>query len=106
MSVSLYEITIPVFIKQLRTLERLLEKGVAHARDQANALTEEGLVHARLIADMKDLVFQGEISFLLLLGRERFWVRGERRGEGMVVVVFPIQELVDEVDGGLGTVCA
>ncbi len=61
MSVSLYEITIPVFIKHLKTLERLLEKGVEHAKDAGNKVTEDGLVHARLIDDMRDLAFQSEL---------------------------------------------
>jgi hypothetical protein len=55
---TLYEITIPVFIKQLTTLSKLLEEGVAHAKDSSNAVTEESLVDARLIADMQTLAYQ------------------------------------------------
>jgi hypothetical protein len=61
---TLYEITIPIFIKELTTLSKLLEKGVAHAKDSANAVTEESLVDARLIADMQTLAYQGTILSL------------------------------------------
>ena len=48
---SLYDISIPVFISNLKILSSLLEKGVAHTEGNA-------LVEARLIADMAPLPFQ------------------------------------------------
>ncbi len=59
---SLYEITIPVFIRQLNILAKLLEHGVAFANDSANAHTEQSLVDARLIADMQTLAYQSASS--------------------------------------------
>ncbi|KAL3420973.1 helix-turn-helix- domain containing protein type [Phlyctema vagabunda] len=56
MGLSLYEITIPVFIQHLRTLAHLLEKGTAHVADGKNDSTS--LVDARLIADMGNLAYQ------------------------------------------------
>ncbi|KAK0118602.1 hypothetical protein ONS95_007487 [Cadophora gregata] len=58
MAITLYSITIPIFLKNLRTLQKLLAKGTAHAKDGGNELTEEKLVGSRLIADMGDLVYQ------------------------------------------------
>jgi hypothetical protein len=50
---SLYEVTIPPFIKNLKILSTLLEKGVAHANGNDATLLE-----ARLIADMQPLTYQ------------------------------------------------
>jgi hypothetical protein len=58
MSLTLYEITIPVFIRELNILSKLLQLGVDHAKDSGNAVTEQSLVDARLIADMQTLAFQ------------------------------------------------
>ncbi|CZT13493.1 hypothetical protein WAI453_012448 [Rhynchosporium graminicola] len=58
MPISLYSISIPVFLKHLHTLQKLLAKGVAHAEDAGNELTKEKLVGAKLIEDMGDLVYQ------------------------------------------------
>ncbi|KAH7416778.1 hypothetical protein BKA64DRAFT_701561 [Cadophora sp. MPI-SDFR-AT-0126] len=58
MAITLYSITIPVFIKNLRTLQKLLAKGTTHAKDAGNGVTEEKLVGAKLIEDMGDLVYQ------------------------------------------------
>jgi hypothetical protein len=55
---TLYETTIPVFIRQLQILSTLLNHGVAHAADSSNAVTEQSLVDARLIADMQTLAYQ------------------------------------------------
>lgn len=55
---TLYETTIPVFIRQLNILSKILERGVAHAKDSANAVTEQSLVDARLISDMQTLAYQ------------------------------------------------
>jgi hypothetical protein len=53
MPLALYQITIPVFIRQLKTLSSLLEKGRVHV-----AGNEASLVESRLIADMGALSFQ------------------------------------------------
>lgn len=53
MSLSLYDVTIPLFIKNLKVLAHNLEKGRVHA-----AGNETLLLESRLIADMKPLTFQ------------------------------------------------
>ncbi|POS82497.1 hypothetical protein EPUL_006059 [Erysiphe pulchra] len=50
---SLYQISVPVYIKSMKTLSVLLEKGSAHA-----AVSNEQLVNSRLIADMENFTFQ------------------------------------------------
>ncbi|KAL8290316.1 hypothetical protein RQP46_002574 [Phenoliferia psychrophenolica] len=52
---SLYTITIPVFIKQLRILSTLLAKGVAHAPSPEAQAT---LLSSRLVSDMEGLPYQ------------------------------------------------
>ncbi len=51
--VTLYELSIPVFIKNLKTLSKLLEAGNKHVSGQT-----ETLLNARLIEDMKPLPYQ------------------------------------------------
>lgn len=58
MTVTLYEITIPVFIKHLTTLSKLLEKGVAFTKEDGAKISEAQLVESKLIEDMGDLVYQ------------------------------------------------
>jgi uncharacterized protein len=53
MPLSLYEITIPVFIKNLKVLSSLLDKGLAHVHGN-----EASLAESRLIADMHPLTYQ------------------------------------------------
>ena len=53
MSLSLYDITIPPFIRSLKALSAFLEKGRLHASSD-----ETALVDSRLIADMGALPFQ------------------------------------------------
>jgi hypothetical protein len=53
MSLSLYDISIPVFIRTLNTVSAFLEKGRAHAPASEAALLDE-----RLIADMGNLSYQ------------------------------------------------
>lgn len=53
MTVTLYEITIPVFIKHIKTLKYLLSKGVADSK-----VEDQTLLDARLIADMGNFIFQ------------------------------------------------
>ncbi len=55
---TLYETTITVFIRQLNILSSLLKRGVEHAADSSNAVTEQSLIDARLIADMQTLAYQ------------------------------------------------
>jgi hypothetical protein len=62
MPLTLYDITISLFIKELNILSKLLQRGADYAKDPSNAVTEEALVDARLVADMKGLVFQGLFS--------------------------------------------
>jgi hypothetical protein len=75
---TLYETTIPVFIRQLNILSKLLGHGIAHAADSSNAVTEQSLVDARLIEDMQPLAYQSiyplSFSLFVLLGLGR----GER----------------------------
>jgi len=65
MAITLYSITIPVFLKNLRTLKKLLEKGTVYAKDAGNESSEEKLVGAKLIEDMGDLVYQSTYFFPL-----------------------------------------
>ncbi|OWP05452.1 hypothetical protein B2J93_7653 [Marssonina coronariae] len=58
MPISLYELTIPVFLKNLRILSKLLDRGLEHVKDESNDLTEEILVSARLIANMEAFAYQ------------------------------------------------
>jgi len=51
--VSLYEITIPVFITEMKILQTLLAKGVEHAGEE-----KEKLFEVKLIDDMKGLGYQ------------------------------------------------
>ncbi|CAD6506542.1 BgTH12-07769 [Blumeria graminis f. sp. triticale] len=51
--VSLYESSIPVFIKNLKVLAALLAKGSAHS-----GVTEKQLLESRLISDMGNLIYQ------------------------------------------------
>ena len=53
MSLTMYDASVPVFIRALRNLSRLLDKAVAHA--EANGIDPARLVEARLIADMDPL---------------------------------------------------
>lgn len=55
MSLSLYDITIPQFIRALKTLSTFLEKGRDHASTHSSEAT---LIDGRLIADMGNLPYQ------------------------------------------------
>ncbi|KAF7959692.1 hypothetical protein EAE96_001305 [Botrytis aclada] len=52
MAVSLYDISVAPFIKSLKTLSKLLEKGQAHFEDESK------IINAKLIDDMGDLIYQ------------------------------------------------
>ena len=67
MSISLFEITIPVFIRELKTLSKLLQKGVAFTKEDGAKISEEALVESKLIADMGGLIYQGEPFFFPFL---------------------------------------
>lgn len=56
MSLSLYDISVPVFIRSLGAMSAFLEKGRAHADE--NAIPHETLLEARLYADMNPLTAQ------------------------------------------------
>jgi len=53
MSLSLYDASVPGFIGHLKTLSKLLAKGLAHVEND-----DSKLIHARLAEDMGDLIFQ------------------------------------------------
>ncbi|ESZ96333.1 hypothetical protein SBOR_3265 [Sclerotinia borealis F-4128] len=53
MSLSLYDISVPPFIKQLKSLQKILNKAQAHVEND-----ESKLIHAKLVDDMGDLIFQ------------------------------------------------
>jgi hypothetical protein len=56
MSLSMYDVSVPVFARALNTLSKLLEKGEAHAKAQGQAPAE--LLEARLAPDMYPLTRQ------------------------------------------------
>lgn len=60
MSLSLYDVSIPVYLKMLANLEALLDKGEAHAKASGMELSE--LTEARLAPDMKTLVGQVQLA--------------------------------------------
>lgn len=53
---SLYDITVPPFIRALENLDRILDKGAAYCTEQGRP--ESTLTEARLIADMGPLTAQ------------------------------------------------
>ena len=56
MALSMYDVSIPVFIRALTNLSAILEKGAAHA--QAQGMDAAELIQTRLIADMDALPAQ------------------------------------------------
>ncbi len=56
MPISLYDLTVPVFLRGLATLEALLDKGRAHA--EAEGMEPAALLEARLAPDMLTLIGQ------------------------------------------------
>ena len=60
MSLSMYDASIPVFVRVLRNLDQVLAKGEAHARDKG--ADPDALLQARLIFDMLPLVRQVQIA--------------------------------------------
>ena len=60
MALSMFESSIPVFIKTLTNLKTILEKGAAHA--QAKKIDEAAMLQARLYPDMLPLTSQVQIA--------------------------------------------
>lgn len=56
MTLSLYDISVPVYIRGLTNLSILLKKGEAYAAE--NKISSEDMLDARLIPDMENLIFQ------------------------------------------------
>ena len=56
MALSMYDVSIPAFIRALTNLSVILEKGAAHA--QAQGMDPADLIQTRLIADMDSLSAQ------------------------------------------------
>ncbi|CAG2127217.1 hypothetical protein LMG31506_00387 [Cupriavidus yeoncheonensis] len=56
MALSMYDVSIPAFIRALTNLSAILEKGAAHA--QAQGMDPADLIQTRLIADMDTLAAQ------------------------------------------------
>ncbi|MBV8273076.1 MAG: DUF1993 domain-containing protein [Cupriavidus sp.] len=56
MALSMYDVSVPVFIRALTNLSAILEKGAAHAKAQGMDASE--LIQTRLIADMDPLSAQ------------------------------------------------
>jgi hypothetical protein len=56
----MYDASIPVFVRTLRNLDKVLAKGAAHARDKG--VEPEALLQSRLIFDMLPLVRQVQIA--------------------------------------------
>lgn len=60
MTISMYQASVPVFIRMLSNLKKLLEKGAAHA--EAKKFDAAVLVNARLAPDMFALARQIQIA--------------------------------------------
>ena len=60
MTLSMYQASIPFFISSLSNLERVLQKGAAHA--QAKNVSDEVLLQTRLAFDMFPLIKQIQIA--------------------------------------------
>lgn len=60
MALSMYDASIPVFVRTLRNLDQILAKGEAHVRDKG--AQPDALLQSRLIFDMLPLVRQVQIA--------------------------------------------
>src|SRR5678809_1581544 len=60
MTISMYQASVPAFIRALNNLAAILEKGAAHA--QARKIDEAVLLNSRLFPDMFALVRQVQIA--------------------------------------------
>lgn len=60
MTLSMYQASVPVFVRALGNLSHVLEKGAEHAK--AKSVTDEVLLQTRLIPDMLPLSRQVQIA--------------------------------------------
>jgi uncharacterized protein len=60
MSVSYYDVTVPMFSKNLKNLKAFLQKGVAHAAEMG--VSEADFLNSRLSPDMFPLIKQVQIA--------------------------------------------
>ncbi|WP_285518363.1 DUF1993 domain-containing protein, partial [Thermolongibacillus altinsuensis] len=60
MSLSMYQASVPVFVRALGNLRHVFQKGEAHAKSKN--VTDEVLLQTRLIPDMLPLVKQMQIA--------------------------------------------
>jgi len=60
MSISMYQVSVPVFVRALSNLRAILEKGAAHA--EARKFKPEVLLNDRLAPDMHPLTRQVQIA--------------------------------------------
>jgi hypothetical protein len=60
MTISLYQASVPAFIRALNNLAAILEKGLAHA--QARKIDDSVLLNSRLFPDMFPLIRQVQIA--------------------------------------------
>ena len=60
MTLSMYQASVPVFVRALTNLAHVLRKGEAHAA--AKGITDEVLLQVRLIPDMLPLIRQVQIA--------------------------------------------
>jgi len=60
MSISMYQVSVPVFVRALGNLRAILEKGAAHA--EAKKFKPEVLLNSRLSPDMFPLIRQVQIA--------------------------------------------
>jgi len=60
MPVSIYDISIPVFVRRLGILKYILQKGEQYAKD--NKIDPNDFLTAKLAPDMRDLIFQVRVA--------------------------------------------
>ncbi|GAA0254967.1 DUF1993 domain-containing protein [Rhodanobacter caeni] len=60
MTLSMYQASVPVFVRALTNLTHVLKKGEAHAK--AKSVSDETLLQTRLIVDMLPLIKQVQIA--------------------------------------------
>lgn len=58
MAATLYETTIPVFIRGLENLSHILNKAVSHSKESSQNASEQSLLETKLASDMAGLAFQ------------------------------------------------
>ena len=100
MSLSMYQASVPVFVRALSNLKHVLQKGEAHAAEKGYA--PEVLLQARLFPDMLPLVRQVQIATDMCKN-------GVARLAGVDPVPFPDEEttfaaLVARIDRALEVV--